>query len=140
MEPVRRFITDQSEPRIFTSEFFAPGPLWSSYFIMGPILLGMDLTMVSATLLRHWGQPRTIAISQLGLTVVGLLLFWSSAYVTCERFHEVYMHSKTDPAFAHSPLESFLRNAAAITGACVFFSVFIAAWFLLALYSALPGH
>jgi hypothetical protein len=140
MEPVRRFITGQSKPRIFTSEFFAPGPLWSSYFFLGPILLGMDLFLVSAILSRHWGQLRTIAVSQLGLAVVGLLLAWSSAYVTCERFHEVYMQAKIDPAFAHSALESFLRNATAITGACVFFSVCIDAWFLFALCSALHGH
>jgi hypothetical protein len=50
------------------------------------------------------------------------------------------MQAKTDPAFAHSPLKSLLREAASITGACVFFSVLIAAWFLFALCSALHGH
>jgi hypothetical protein len=140
MEPVGQYIADQSEPRTFTSDFFARGPFRSSYFIMGTILLGMDLTMVSLNLFRHWGQLRTIAISQLGLAVVGLLLLWSRAYVTCERLHEVYSQAKTDPAFAHSPLDTSLRNAAAITGASLYFSFFIAAWLLLALFSALRGH
>ena len=140
MEPVGQYITDQSGPRTFTSDFFARGPLRSNYFIMGTILMGMDLAMVGLILFRYWSQMRTIAILQVGFAVVGLLMLWSRAYVTCRRLQEVYSQAKTDPSFARSPLDTSLRNAAAITGASLYFSFFIAAWLLLALYSAFRGH
>jgi hypothetical protein len=107
---------------------------------MGTILMGMDLAMVGLILFRYWSQMRTIAILQVGFAVVGLLMLWSRAYVTCRRLQEVYSQAKTDPSFARSPLDTSLRNAAAITGASLYFSFFIAAWLLLALYSAFRGH
>jgi hypothetical protein len=140
MQPVGQYVTDQNEPRTFTSDFFARGPLRSNYFIMGTILMGMDLAMVGLVLFRYWSQMRTIAIFQLGFAVVGLLMLWSRAYVTCRRLQEVYSLAKSDTSFARSPLDTSLRNAAAITGASLYFSFFIAAWLLLALYSALRGH
>jgi hypothetical protein len=140
MEPVGQYVTEQGEPRNFTSDFFARGPLHSYYFILGTILMGMDFAMVGLVLFRYWSQMRTIAIFQVGFAVVGLLILWSRAYVTCQRLQEVYSQAKSDPSFARSPLDTSLRNAAAITGASLYFSFFIAAWLLLALYSALRGH
>jgi hypothetical protein len=140
MEPVGRYITDQSEPRNFASDFFVRSPLRSYYFIMGTILMGLDLAMVGLGLSRYWSRMHTTAIFQLGLAVVSLLLLWGRAYVTCQRLHEVYSQAKSDPSFAGSPLDTSLRNAAAITGASLYFSFFIAAWLLLALFSALHGR
>ena len=140
MEPVGQYVTDQSEPRNFASDFFARGPLRSNYFIMGTILMGMDLAMAGLVLFRYWSQMQTIAIFQVGLAVVSLLMLWSRAYLTCQRLQEVYSQVKSDPAFARSPLDTSLRNAAAITGASLYFSFFIAALLLLPLYSALRGH
>jgi hypothetical protein len=140
MEPVGQYVTDQSEPRNFTSDLFARGPLRSYYFIAGTVMMGMDLALAALVLFRYWSQMQTVAIFQVGLAVVSLLVLWSRAYLTCQRLQEVYSQVKSDPAFARSPLDTSLRNAAAITGASLYFSFFIAAWLLLALYSALRGR
>jgi uncharacterized membrane protein YeaQ/YmgE (transglycosylase-associated protein family) len=140
VQPVRQYATEQIDLRNFTSDFFGRGPLRSNYFIMGTILMGIDFAMVGLVLFRFWSQMRTVAILQLGLAVVGMLMLWSRAYVTCRRLREVYSQAKSDPSFAHSPLDTSLRNAAAITGASLYFSFFVAAWLLLALYSSLRGH
>jgi hypothetical protein len=140
MEAVGHYVTDQSEPQNFTWDFFARSPLRSYYFVLGTLLMGMDLAMVGLVLFRYWSRMRTIAIFQVGFAVVGLLMLWSRAYVTSQRLQEVYSHAKSDPSFARSPLDTSLRNAAAIMGASLYYSFFIAAWLLLALYSALRGH
>jgi hypothetical protein len=103
-------------------------------------MMGMDLALAALVLFRYWSQMQTVAIFQVGLAVVSLLVLWSRAYLTCQRLQEVYSQVKSDPAFARSPLDTSLRNAAAITGASLYFSFFIAAWLLLALYSALRGR
>jgi hypothetical protein len=140
MEPLGQYVSEQSEPRNFESAFFARRPLRSYYFIAGTVLMGMDLALVVLVLFRSWSQMRTIAIFQIGLAVFAMLALWSRAYTTWQRFHEVYSQAKLSPSFARSPLDTTLRNAAAITGAALFFSYFIAAWLLIALASSLRGH
>jgi hypothetical protein len=136
MEPFR----DQSEPRNIASDFFARVPLRSYYFIAGTVTMGIDLAVIGFVLFRFWRQIPTIAIVEMGFAAVAMLVLWNRAYVTCRRLYEVYSESKMSPSFARSPLDTALRNAAAITGACLSFSFFIAAWLLLALASALRGH
>jgi hypothetical protein len=140
MQPVGQYVTDQNEARGFTSDFFARKPLRSSYFIAGTVGMGVDLALVGLVLFRSWSQMQTTAILQIGLAVFALLALWSRAYVTSRSLHEVYSEAKLSPSFARSPIDRALRNAAAITGASLFFSFMIAAWLLLPLGSALRHH
>jgi hypothetical protein len=50
-----------------------------------------------------------------------MLALWWRTYVTCQRLHEVYSQAKSDPSFARSPLDTALRNAAAVTEGSVLF-------------------
>jgi hypothetical protein len=136
MEPFR----DQSESRNIASDFFARVPLRSYYFIAGTVTMGIDFAMVGFLLVRFWSQMPTIAILEIGFAVAAMLVLWNRAYVSCRRLHEVYSQAKSSPSFARSPLDTALRNAAAITRASLSFSFFIAAWLLLALVSALSGR
>jgi hypothetical protein len=136
MEPIR----DHSEPRNISSDFFARVPLRSYYFLAGTITMGIDVAVVGFLLVRFWNQMPTIAIVEIGFGVSAMLVLWDRAYVSCRRLHEVYSQAKSSPSFARSPLDTALRNAAAITGASLSFSFFIAAWLLLALVSILRGR
>ena len=133
-------ITDQSDLGNFASDFFARGPLRSFYFILGTVVLATNLAAVGVILVRYWDRMSTIATFQLGFALLCLLGLWGRAYITCERLHDVYSQGKSDPAFARSPLDTALRNAAAMTGASLYFSLFGATWLLLALGSALRSH
>jgi hypothetical protein len=133
-------ITDQSDLGNFASDFFARGPLRSYYFIAGTVVLGINLAAVGVILVRYWDRLPTIATFQLGLALVCMLGLWGRAYVTCQRLHDVYSQGKSDPAFARSPLDTALRNAAAMTGASLYCSFFGTAWLLFALGSALRSH
>jgi len=133
-------ITAHSDLRNFAPDFFARGPLRSLYFIAGTIVLGINLAAVGVILVRYWDHMPTIATFQLGFAVVSMLALWRRAYVTCQRLHEVYSQGKSDPAFPRSPLNTALRNAAAMTGASLYFSFFGAAWLVFALGSALRSH
>ena len=136
MEPIR----DKSETRNIESVFFVRGPLRSYYFIAGTITMGIDLAMVGFLLVRYWNQMPAMAILEIGFAVGAMLVLWNRAYVSFQRLHEVYSQAKSSPSFARSPLDTTLRNAAAITGACLSFSFFIAAWLLLAFVSTLRGR
>jgi magnesium-transporting ATPase (P-type) len=140
MEPLGQYVSEQSEPRNFESAFFERRPLRSYYFIAGTIMMGMDFALVALVLFRSWSQMATFAIGQIGLAAFAMLALWSRAYTTWQRFHELYSQAKLSPSFARSPLDTSLRNAAAITGAALFFSYFLAAWLLLALAYALRGR
>lgn len=104
------------------------------------LTMGIDLAMVGFLLVRFWSQMPTIAILEIGFAVAAMLVLWNRAHVNCRRLHEVYSQAKSSPSFALSPLDTALRNAAAITLACLSFSFFIAAWLLLALTSVVRGH
>jgi hypothetical protein len=140
MEPLGQYVSEQSEPRNFVSAFFERRPLRSYYFIAGTAMMGMDLALVALVLFRSWSQMATFAIFQIGLAVFAMLALWSRAYTTWQRLHELYSQAKLSPSFSRSPLDTSLRNAAAITGAALFFSYFIAAWLLLALAYAFRGR
>jgi hypothetical protein len=140
MERFGQSITPHGDLRNFEAEFFARAPLRSFYFLAGSVVVGIDLAAVGLILVRYGRHMPTIAILQLGFAVVGMLALWWRAYVTCERLHEVYSQAKSDTSFARSPLDTALRNAAAVTGGTLYFSFFIAAWLLFALASALRGH
>jgi hypothetical protein len=133
-------ITDRSDLGNFASDFFARGPLRSFYFILGTVVLGVNLAGVGVILVRYWDRMPTIATFQLGFAMVCMVGLWGRAYMTCERLHDIYSQRKSDPAFDRSPLDTALRNAAAMTGASLYFSFFAAAWLLFALGSALRGH
>ena len=140
MEPLGQYVSEQSEPRNFVSAFFGRGPLRSYYFIAGTVMMGMDLAAVAFVLFHFWSQMRTTTVFQIGFATFAMLALWSRAYITWQRLHEVYSQAKLSPSFARSPLDTSLRNAAAITGAGLYFSYFIAGWLLLALVSELHGH
>jgi uncharacterized membrane protein YhaH (DUF805 family) len=140
MEQFGQSITDHSDLGNFASDFFARTPLRSFYFIAGTVVLGVNLAGVGVILVRYWDRMPTIATFQLAFALVFLLGLWGRAYVTCQRLHDVYSQGKSDPAFARSPLNTALRNAAAMTGASLYFSFFAAAWLLFALGSALRSH
>jgi hypothetical protein len=140
MERFGQSIMAHSDLRNFPSDFFARTPLRSFYFIAGTVLMAIDLAAVGMVLVRFWHRMPTTAMLQVGFAVVAMFALWWRAYLTCQRLHEVYSQAKSDPEFAHSPLDTALRNAAAVTGGSLYFSFFMAAWLLLALASALRSH
>jgi hypothetical protein len=139
MEPFGQSFTDQSEPRI-ASNFFARVPFRSYYFIAGTVMMGINLVIVGLIAVRFWSRMPALAMAEVGLAVVAMLVLWNRAYLTCRKLHEVYSEAKMNASFARSPLDTTLRNAAAITGASLSFSFFTAGWLLLALGSALRSR
>jgi hypothetical protein len=141
MEPFGQYITEQSERDLgFPSSFFSRSPLRSYYFLAGAVALVTDLAMVGLVLHRYWSQMSTTAILNLGFATVGILLLWYRVYLTCQRLHGVYSKAKSSPTFAGSVLDFTLRNAAAMTWACLYFSFFIVAWLLVLAASAFRSH
>jgi small-conductance mechanosensitive channel len=140
MQHFGKFVTGHSDLRNFASDFFARTPFHSFYFIAGTVVMAIDLAAVGMVLARFWNRMPMIAMLQVGFAVVAMFALWWRAYLTCQRLHEVYSQAKSDPGFTRSPLDTALRNAAAVTGGSLYFSFFMASWLLLALASALRSH
>ena len=140
MEPVGQYVADQGEPPSFTATFFAKAPLRSIPFIVGTVMIGLFVLIAGTALLRWWNEISSLAIAQIGLAAFSLVCLWNRAYVTCRRLNEVYSQSKLSPSFNRSPLDTALRHAAVITSATLYFSFFIALFFLCALVSVLHNY
>jgi hypothetical protein len=81
-----------------------------------------------------------MAIMQMGLATAAILILWVRAYQIFQRLHELYSEAKSDASFARSPMDQVFRSAGNLMYATLFFGFMSAAWFLLALGTAVSHH
>jgi hypothetical protein len=140
MQPLQNVLTDQSNSSTIDSDFFNRPPLRSYYFLMGTFTMFMALACGCIVVVRYWNELPTMSIAQMGLATTTLVILWFRAYQSFQRLHEVYTQAKLDPSFVRSPIDKVFLSAGNLMSATLYLGFSAAAWFFLALGTALRHH